>query len=380
VSEFIRVVCVGPSITVRGGISRLVRKLKDSFPKNIHFRVIATYSDYIGDGRTNRWARCAQPGLFFWSLTRVLVIAVTQRSTVFHVHFSQRGSTLRKGVICVILRVLRCQYVVQAHACEDALFHSWVPAIVRRMLLWGIGGGRYVIVLTQFWRNYYALVLKLPLTKLLVLPNPADIPRSIPNRTSREGVELLFLGRVGERKGAFDVIHAFAALPKNIREKCHLTLAGDGETDIARGLLEQLGCSAQASVLGWVSGKDVDLLLAEADVFLLPSHGEGMSVALLEAMAWGLAVVSTASGGADEFLVADQNCLLVKPGDSHDIAGALSALAGDVHLRLRLGKEARRTAVRFSVDKYIGKLTRLYEELASDSAGSERTQAEFTAM
>jgi glycosyltransferase involved in cell wall biosynthesis len=380
VSKPIRVVCVGPSITVRGGISRLIRKLKDVFPENIEFRVIATYSDYIGDGHTNRWQRCVQPGLFIWSVMRVLVASATQRSTVFHVHFSQRGSTLRKGVICVILRVLRCRYVVQAHTAEDALFHSWVPAFVRRKLLWGIGGGRYLIALTQFWRDYYAMALNLPAAKLLVLPNPADIPSSIPNRTSREGLKLLFLGRVGKRKGAFDVIQAFAALPQTIREQCHLTFAGDGETDIARNLLEQLGCSKQTSVLGWVTGEDVDVLLAEADVFLLPSLGEGMSVALLEAMAWGLAVVSSASGGADEFLVSDQNCLLVKPGDIHEIAGALSALAGDPQLRLRLGKEAQRTAARFSVDKYIGKLTCLYEEVASDSPGSERIQAEFTAM
>jgi glycosyltransferase involved in cell wall biosynthesis len=380
VSKSIRVVCVGPSITVRGGISRLVRKLKDLFPKNIQFRVIATYSDYIGDSQANRWARLAQPGLFIWSVTRVLIAAVAQRSTVFHVHFSQRGSTLRKGVICTVLRMLRCRYVVQAHACEDALFHRWVPVLVRRILLWGIVGGRYVIVLTQFWRDYYALALNLPAAKLLVLPNPADIPRSIPNRMSREGLRLLFLGRVGERKGAFDVIHAFAALPKTIREQCHLTFAGDGETDSARSLLERLGCSKQASVLGWVRGNDVDVLLTEADVFLLPSRGEGMSVALLEAMAWGLSVVTTGSGGADEFLVSGQNCMLVKPGDIQEITRVLTALAGDPKLRLRLGNEARRTATRFSIDKYVAKLTCLYEELASDMPRSKRTQAEFTAM
>jgi glycosyltransferase involved in cell wall biosynthesis len=380
VPKSIKVICVGPSISVRGGISGLFRKLKDIFPGNIRFRVIATYSDYIGDGQTNRWARCAQPGLFLWSVTRVLAAAVAQRSTVFHVHFSQRGSTLRKGVICMILRVLRCRYVVQAHACEDALFHEWVPMFVRRILLWGIGGGRYVIALTQFWRDYYAVALNLPADKLLVLPNPADIPQSIPDRTSRQSLQLLFLGRVGERKGAFDVIRAFAALPKTIRERCHLTLAGDGETDIARSLLQQLGCADRASVLGWVSSKDVDQLLAKADVFLLPSFGEGMSVALLEAMAWGLAVITTRSGGADEFLVEDQNCLLVKPGDAPGIGEALTALAKDPQLRLRLGMEARRTASRFSIDKYIADLTDLYEELASDSTGSKRTQAESTAV
>ena len=134
-SKLVKVAYVGASETVRGGISGLLRKVKNRFPENIQFRVIATYSDYIGDSLANRWARCVQPILFVWSVAQVVVAATTQHSTVFHVHFSQRGSTLRKGMITILLRVLGCRYIVQAHACqEDALFHEWVPTFVRRLL------------------------------------------------------------------------------------------------------------------------------------------------------------------------------------------------------------------------------------------------------
>jgi glycosyltransferase involved in cell wall biosynthesis len=378
-SESVRVVCIGPSVRVCGGISRLIEKLRDVVPKNIQFRVIATHSAYIGDAKTKRWVRWSQPGLYLLSLARVLTAAIAERRTIFHVHFSQRGSTLRKGIICVLLRALHCRYIVQAHASEDALFHNWVPSFVRRILLWGIGGGRYLIALTQFWRDYYAVTLNISADKLVILPNPADIPQVIPNRTHRERLELLFLGRVGERKGAFDLIHAFAALPNTVREQCHLTFAGDGETDAARNLASKLGCSSQTSILGWVRPLETNRLLVEADVFLLPSRGEGMSMALLEAMAWGLPVVTTVSGGTDEFLSSYHNCVLVKPGDIHSIAEALHELVVDPKLRLRLGMEARRTAESFSIDQYTVKLAALYEQLASDPLESNRTQAVFTA-
>lgn len=363
-SKFIRVICVGASVNVRGGISRLLRRLKDAFPSNIQFRLVATYSEHIGDGEAKLWERCVQPLVFAWSVMQVQALALSRRPTVFHVHFSQRGSTFRKGIICVILRLLGCRFVVQGHG-SDALFPKRVPSLVRRALTWGIGGARYLIVLTRYWGEYYSRELNFPSARVLVLPNPVDIPQSIPDRTSREGVQLLFLGRVGERKGAFDVIEAFAALPGAVRDRCHLTIAGDGELERARQLLEQLGCAEKASILGWVVESEVDRLLAEADVLLLPSRLEGMSMALLEGLAMGLAVVTSAAGGADEFLEFGANCLLVQPGDVDGIANAIERLAGSPELRARLSSEARTTANRYSMERYIATLTRLYEDLAT---------------
>jgi glycosyltransferase involved in cell wall biosynthesis len=104
-----------------------------------------------------------------------------------------------------------------------------------------------------------------------------------------------------------------------------------------------------------------------------------MSMAVLEAMAWGLPVVTTASGGADEFLLSGRNCLLTKPGDIPELAAAMSALARDPQLRVRLGAEARKTASGFRVELCVEKLTGLYEELARPARKKVRTQPEFTA-
>jgi len=329
--------------------------------------MVATFSQYTGRDHPERGSRLVQAIVFLKAFARILRTSVISRDTIFHIHLSMRGSTLRKGLICVALRCLRCRYVVHAHACRDELFHAWVPAPIRRVLVWGIRGADSFIVLTQFWGDYYARAMRLPADKLFRLPNPAPSPTSVPDRTTRDGISILFLGRIGERKGAFESIRAFAALPAEIRERSWLTLAGDGETHAARDLADDLGCSSRTSIRTWVEREEADRLLAEADVFLLPSRGEGMSMAVLEAMAWGLAVVTTVSGGADEFLTSDDNCILVEPGDIHDISTALCALAQNSRLRLRLGAEARRTAARFSVDGYMEKLTRLYKELANDS-------------
>jgi glycosyltransferase involved in cell wall biosynthesis len=232
------------------------------------------------------------------------------------------------------------------------------------MILWGLSGAQRVIVLTRFWQDYYSSLLGLPANRVVLLSNPADLPQSIPDRSRRQGLRMVFLGRIGTRKGAFDLIRALAALPGDTLSGCHLTMAGDGEIEEARTLAAQLGCADRISFPGWTGPATVERLLMESDVLLLPSYAEGMAMALLEAMSWGLPVVTTGVGGASEFLDHGRNCLLVTPGGIQGISHAIDELARNPMLRQRLGQAARETMSQFSIDNYILKLTEVYGELA----------------
>ena len=159
-----------------------------------------------------------------------------------------------------------------------------------------------------------------------------------------------------------------------MRARCHLTLAGDGDTDEAQTLAQELGCANRVAIPGWIGKAAVERLLADSDVLVLPSYAEGMAMALVEAMSWGLPVVTTSVGGASEFLEQGRNCLLVSPGDVDGIRDAIANLAHDPESRLQLGLAARDTISRFSIDTYISTLSALYEELAgSQSGGSSVT-------
>jgi glycosyltransferase involved in cell wall biosynthesis len=366
-ARIIRIANVGPGLLVQGGISRVISMIKGNLPDRIDFRLISTFTKFTGDkGATpsERGSRLGQAGIFLFAFTRILLLAIGRR-TAFHVHFAGRGSLLRKGVICILLRLLGCQYAVHSHAAGTDLFQPWLPIVFRRMILWGIGGAGRVIVLTRFWHDYYSSLLGLTGDRLLVLPNPADLPPSIPSRPARQNVRLLFLGRIGARKGAFDIVRALAALPDHLRSRCHLTLAGDGEIDEIRRLASELDCLDQVSSPGWVAKQDVDSLLAESDVLILPSHAEGMAMALVEGMSWGLPVVTTVAGGAGEFLEHGCNCMLVTPGDVSAIKHSISELVQNPALRQRLGAAARSTISQFSIENYVHSLTALYVELAS---------------
>jgi glycosyltransferase involved in cell wall biosynthesis len=371
----IRVANVGPGLCVQGGISRVIALIGAHLPSHIGFRCISTFTRFTGDRSatpSERGSRLGQGWVFLLAFTQVLILALGRR-TVFHVHFAGRGSLLRKGVICLLLRSLRCRYAVHSHAADTDLFQPWLPQSCRRTILWGLSGADRVIVLTRFWQDYYSSLLGLPAGRVVLLPNPADLPQSIPDRSRRQGLRILFLGRIGTRKGAFDLIRGLAALPEDVLSGCHLTMAGDGEIDEARTLAAQLGCLDRISFPGWTGPATVERLLVESDVLLLPSYAEGMAMALLEAMSWGLPVVTTGVGGAGEFLDHGRNCMLVTPGDIQGISHAIDELARNPARRERLGRAARETMNQFSIDNYILKLTEVYGELAGRPPRSPST-------
>jgi glycosyltransferase involved in cell wall biosynthesis len=371
-SKPITVVSFGPGLSVPGGITRVIELIGTHLASTIQSRHVPTFTRFTGDPECDSSDRGS-----YWGQVIVYLGAVGQavrfrfrRRTVFHVHFAGRGSLLRKGLLCVLLRSMGSCYLVHSHVAGTDLYPHWMPVFVRRLVLWGLSGARKVIVLTQFWSDFYASLLGAPANRIVVLPNPADIPDTVPDRTERGQLQLLFLGRVGERKGAFDLIRAFAALDPAVQNRSRLTLAGDGDVEAARSLAAELGVESRISIPGWVGPSEVKSLLTASDVLLLPSYAEGMAMALIEGMSWGLAVVATNVGGQGEFLEDGRNSLLIKPGNLQSISSAITVLDANPALRLQLGRAARETISRFAIPGYIATLRGIYAELVDPAAQS----------
>jgi len=114
-------------------------------------------------------------------------------------------------------------------------------------------------------------------------------------------------------------------------------------------------------VRSWIDAAQRDALLASAEGFILPSYHEGLPMALLEAMAWGLAPVVTPVGSIPELVDSEVNGLLTQPGDLSGLAAAIERVTLDHGLRARLGAAARRRVEPLAVDVYAQKLCALYE-------------------
>lgn len=173
---------------------------------------------------------------------------------------------------------------------------------------------------------------------------------------------LLNVGRLHAEKGQQYVIQAMEKiLPSAPQVK--LALVGDGPDD---SLLKRLASEKNVAKAILFAGKQSDVkgMLAMADAFILPSHFEGLPIALLEAMAMELPVVASKVGGIPEVIEDGVNGLLVRPRDPGSIAEAVVSLYKEPRLRTMLGFRARKTIEqKFSSTVGVPQLEDLYFRL-----------------
>lgn len=144
-----------------------------------------------------------------------------------------------------------------------------------------------------------------------------------------------------------------------------LLIGGNGEVEEARVRATELGLLDSVEFLGWIDGERKSRLLSVADIFVLPSYYEGLPISLLEAMSWGIPIISTTVGGIPELVRDGTSGILIEPGDVHALAHALSTLAADGALRDRMGRAGRsQVAESFSRDVVLPRLEGLYSEVA----------------
>ncbi len=172
------------------------------------------------------------------------------------------------------------------------------------------------------------------------------------------------VGRLETRKGTAVLLEAAARLVKKELPDLRVVVVGDGPLrDELRALAAQLGIGDRVLMLG--DRSDVPDVLAALDVFVLPSRTEGMSNALLEAMAAALPVVATAVGGNPEVVSTETTGVLVPPDDMMSLADAILRLATSPTLAAQLGAAARRhVEERYGARAMVRRLETVYMAVA----------------
>jgi glycosyltransferase involved in cell wall biosynthesis len=325
-----RVLVVGPGPLSRGGISA----------------VLATHQ-LCGCWDAHRciWVETMQGGNYAAKLITALkafgrAAGLIPRAEIVHIHMALGASLYRKCAFFLLARLINRTTIVQLHS-PDQQFIGLMegsPSISRMLCAWMLRNADRVVALSVSWER---LIRKyIPEARTCCVPNPYWLPPDF-HSAKRNGHTVLYLNRIESRKG---YEHLLRAIPQ-VLERCpkaRFVMAGHGDIALAKRLAADLGVAHAIEFPGWVEGNRKWGLLAAADILCLPSFSEGVPIAMLEAMAAGVAVVTTPVGGIPDLVQDGVNGMLVRPGDVDGIAASLTKLLIESDLRSRLSDAARR--------------------------------------
>ena len=358
-----RVMMLGTSPRTWGGIAAVVQTyVAGGLFDRVGIDYVATHVDGTGSAKAAQFGR---------ALVRAMSLLLTERVGVVHAHVSSGASFWRKSLLLALVRMRGVPTIFHLHS---GGFPDWVATHASNHLMtWWIRttveSSSAVLVLSGAsarWMREFA-----PRADITVLGNPVAIPAGptvYEQRPPAAGAgRVLFLGWIYDFKGCYDLLQAWVMF----RQRCpgwRLVMGGKGEVDRLLQQADALGIRDDLDFLGWVSGEAKERALRNADVFVLPSYREGMPVSVLEAMAYGVPVVTTPVGGVPDMMQADVHGLWVTPGDVQGLAQQLVQLAESPALRERLARSAHAHVIeRNSVAAVTAPLLDLYARLAASS-------------
>lgn len=341
---------VVPDRLVKGGIASVVNGYREhDFSGKCEVSYIESYRN------GSKWEKLAKALKGYLLFFREMIL---NKPDIVHIHSSFGPSFYRKMPFIYMACFRGVPVINHIHGAEFETFYLKASDRKKRRIRKVYGKCTMLIALSEEWkRNLESVVSP---EKITVIENYCKIPDLSGTEKKKQ---ILFLGEIGKRKGCYDIPEIYGRVLEK-GERLPLIMAGDGELAEVKKLFEDRDLLESVSFPGWVRGADKDKCLKESGIFLFPSYYEGMPMAVLEAMAYGMAIVTTRVGGIPHLLEDGVNGYLCEPGDIEGLSKRLLELSKDGDKRRKMGERARQKAIEeYSMESHIKKLMDLYDRV-----------------
>lgn len=307
----VKVLMVGNDPSVKGGITSVISQMisHDWSEDGIDMKFIPTYVE------TNNFKKI----LFFANAYRKIEKEIkTNRPDIVHIHMSYKGSFTRKFLIHKLCKKNNIPDIIHLHGSEFKKWFDEVDEKKKREIRALLREAKAFIILGEKWNKVIKEIE--PLSNTVVVSNTVRIPEETVEW--EEPFKVLFLGVLIKRKGVSDLLKATKILKDDLGEhKFKIVIAGSGtEEENLKDESHSLAIDDVVDFVGWTDGEKKTELLRTCQMLVLPSYNEGLPIAILEAMSYGMPIVSTDVGDISTAVTDGENGYLVEPGNN----GALS--------------------------------------------------------
>lgn len=346
-----KILMVGPHIQNHGGIATVQRTLLEKWDEpTLLLRQLAT---------TKRGTKLFKLLFAIGALIKLIWLMIYWKPDLVHIHFSVNSSFKRKSIFALISKVFRRPLILHSHAPSFDTYFDNSGKLHRRYLIYILSLADLIIAVSESWRCYFQSIL--PTHKVIRIGNPISLPSLTERGCKNESPQIIMsLGQLCERKGTYDLIQAFMLLAPDM-PNVELWLAGSGELNRVKKTISNSPFRNRIHILGFLDNAGKHVALSKASLFCLPSYNEGLPVAIIEAMSYEIAVVSSNIGGIPELVEDGVTGYLVDPGKIERLAQLLKQLLNDKFLRTSMGLAGRMKVERqFMLEPILGQLAKSY--------------------
>lgn len=347
-----KILIIGPSPSKsKGGMATVIQEIEND--KNLKNKFdIDIYESYI-DGHKLK--------VILFSIYAFLKFYFTKRNyDIYHIHMASYGSTFRKSFYVHAVKRWKKKVILHIHGAEYMRFFN--KSIRKKKIISTLKSADIVIALSKDWKKKFDEAFGLK--NCVVLENGIDTEKleSAVSNCENYCHTMVMLGRLGERKGTYDLI-ASIKQAKNIVPDLKCYLAGDGDIEKCRAIIENERLENNIDIVGWADISKKIELLKKSSILILPSYNEGLPMAILEGMASGKVVISTTVGAIPE-VVEKENGILITPGDVKALTKAIIKCCTNIdYMKKASSKNIEKINNKYSMNYMHNKLSKYYMDL-----------------
>lgn len=339
-----------PQTDVKGGIASVVNGYREyGLDKECEISFVESYCD------GSKWDKLWKAIGGYFRFTGELIF---HRPDIVHVHSSFGPSFYRKMPFIYMAKLGRVKLVNHIHGAEFENFYINASEKKKRIIKKVYDKCDVLVVLSEEWKDRIGQITDD--CKIKVIENYCHIPEL---KSGIRKKQILFLGEIGERKGCFDLPQIYQKITEQVGP-VPLIMAGEGEIEHVKKMLKERHVLEYVCFPGWIRGETREKLLQESSFFLFPSYNEGMPMAVLEAMAYGMGIVTTNVGGIPKLIENGVSGYTCTAGDIEEISNKMVKLISqEEHLEF-CSANARKTAMeRYSYESHVNKIMNMYRQL-----------------
>lgn len=350
----IRVIMIGNHRSVKGGITTVINQFKEYnwTEDNIKIKFISSYLEKN---------KIIQILYFFICIVKLITNIHFFKPQIIHIHMSYKGSFYRTEIITKIAKKYNINFIIHLHGSEFEKWYLSENIKVKKRIRKTLEEAKSVIVLGKNWKNVLENISKK--ITISILNNCVSIPNNM-TKYSESPKIFLFLGVLIKRKGIFELIEAINELKTEnyLKRNILFKIAGSGkEFDEVENNIKKYKLREYIELIGWVNDITKKKLLGSCQCLILPSYNEGLPMAILEAMSYGMPIIATDVGDVSS-VVNKENGILIVPRDKEQIKRAIIKINEKNEKEWsKMCESSRNTIIKkFSINHYFEEIKKIY--------------------